>query len=391
MNMAFQPVFLQNSPSTICDQILFMVKNSDLNFQLHETPFSLSLNLKKSFAQHWNRDSIQKSQFSQQNLAQKGPQLAEHVIKPVPQPGLSPEVQPYQPSDIFSASAFKDQEKLDLFRKVESLEAAHKKAGKEHLETLEIYAELDKAHRKLIKENKELQDKHTKTCSEVKVLKNEKKIVLQENNSLSVALKSCKKDSELSSRSLEKQLDIRKAELVKLIEYKTHHQEETKKQKKVEKKLKQKERKNTKSENEIVKPAEVENYFVATAPLSNSFDCLAGIDSSNNIALTNELEYMEDISKVKSEDQVKPMQESDETENLLRKIHKENSPSETNKKVTVEKMTNSSDLDPDKPLDIAIAAPESETKDNVMEMNAEELSKLLDDIITNFRAKQSSM
>ena len=100
---------------------------------------------------------------------------------------------------------------------------------------------------------------------------------------------------------------------------------------------------------------------------------------------------MEDISKVKSEDQVKPMQESDETENLLRKIHKENSPSETNKKVTVEKMTNSSDLDPDKPLDIAIAAPESETKDNVMEINAEELSKLLDDIITNFRAKQSSM
>jgi hypothetical protein len=42
------------------------------------------------------------------------------------------------------------------------------------------------------------------------------------------------------------------------------------------------------------------------------------------------------------------------------------------------------------PLYIEIAAPQSEAKDNVMEMSAAEFSKLLDDDITNFRSKQGS-
>ena len=55
MNASYDPVFLNNSPSQICDQILYLVKNSNLNFELHETPFSLNLKLKKSFAQHWKK------------------------------------------------------------------------------------------------------------------------------------------------------------------------------------------------------------------------------------------------------------------------------------------------------------------------------------------------
>ena len=55
MDMTFQPVFLKQSPGMICDQLLYLVKNSNLNFELHETPFSLNLNLKKSFTHHWNK------------------------------------------------------------------------------------------------------------------------------------------------------------------------------------------------------------------------------------------------------------------------------------------------------------------------------------------------
>ena len=55
MDVAFEPAFLNNSPSQICDQLLYLVKNSNLNFELQETPFSLNLQLKKSFAQHWKR------------------------------------------------------------------------------------------------------------------------------------------------------------------------------------------------------------------------------------------------------------------------------------------------------------------------------------------------
>ena len=63
----FQPVFLQNSPSLICDQILYLVKNSNLNFELHETPFSLNLTLKKTFVHHWKKSnhSAQEAHVSQ--------------------------------------------------------------------------------------------------------------------------------------------------------------------------------------------------------------------------------------------------------------------------------------------------------------------------------------
>ena len=61
---------------------------------------------------------------------------------------------PGQSLERCSASASKDQENLDLVRKVESLKAAHEEALKDNSETLKIYAELNKAQRKLIQENK---------------------------------------------------------------------------------------------------------------------------------------------------------------------------------------------------------------------------------------------
>ena len=48
------------------------------------------------------------------------------------------------------------------------------------------------------------------------------------------------------------------------------------------------------------------------------------------------------------------------------------------------------DFNQNKAPAIQVAAYQSETKDNVMEMNAEEFSKLLDDCPTNFMAKQGS-
>ena len=181
-----------------------------------------------------------------------------------------------------------------------------------------------------------------------------------------MALKAIKKDSELTSRNLEKQIVIHKAEVVKLNEYKILHQEEVKKQKKVEKKMKQKERKNTKSEYEIVKPAQNKDKAI--------------------------------------------LENSDETKDLFKKIRKEPPLCESNNKVTVENeedgkvqsltVTNSKnfpdhnlisrDFNQNKPPGIQAAASQSEPRDNLMEMNAEEFSKLLFDCITNFRAKQSS-
>ena len=47
------PVFVSNSPSGISEQILWLVKNSGLNFSVQETAFSLNIQLKKTFLNKW--------------------------------------------------------------------------------------------------------------------------------------------------------------------------------------------------------------------------------------------------------------------------------------------------------------------------------------------------
>ena len=49
-----KPLFLENSPQGMCDQILWLVKHAQLDFQVKEKPNSLRLSLKKKVAQHWN-------------------------------------------------------------------------------------------------------------------------------------------------------------------------------------------------------------------------------------------------------------------------------------------------------------------------------------------------
>jgi hypothetical protein len=56
------PIFLENSPQIICDQILWLIKHANLDFQVKETPFSLNLSLKKRFAHHWNSSQFQPKQ-----------------------------------------------------------------------------------------------------------------------------------------------------------------------------------------------------------------------------------------------------------------------------------------------------------------------------------------
>ena len=47
------PIFLNNSPSDRCDQIFWLIKNSDLNFCAQETPFGLNVQVKKKFVKKW--------------------------------------------------------------------------------------------------------------------------------------------------------------------------------------------------------------------------------------------------------------------------------------------------------------------------------------------------
>ena len=67
----YPPTYLNESPSVICEQVLWLIKNSGLNFQVKETPFSLDISLKKKFAHHWDQSSSsQQPLFSQHFHAQ---------------------------------------------------------------------------------------------------------------------------------------------------------------------------------------------------------------------------------------------------------------------------------------------------------------------------------
>ena len=116
----------------------------------------------------------------------------------------------------------------------------------------------------------------------------------------------------------------------------------------MEKKLRQKARKKSTLVVDEIVEADTKNDFVAAVPVSNSFDPLG----KTSIA---EIEAKEETANLEAGYDL-----------------------------------SSKDLSENKPPDIQIAAPHSESKDSVMEMNAAEFSKLLDDCITNFRSKQGS-
>ena len=229
------------------------------------------------------------------------------------------------------------------------MKAEHQEVLKENSEALEDYAELDKAHRKLFKEHKDLQAKHTKICSDIKTLKHENEIVLKENKELSVALKSSKKNTEINFRNHEQELKAYQRELATLMEFKTQQEEEIRKNKRMEKKKRQKERKkSTLLEDKLEEEAELENDLVPAVPVSNPFEPLGKISTAD-------------------------LEDKDETANL-----------ETDPNLS------SRDINQNKPPDNQTVEPQPETKENVIEMNAAEFSKLLDECITNFRSKQGS-
>lgn len=373
MNGAFQPAFLTNCPSTMCDQILYLVKNSCLNFELHETPFSLNLKLKKSFAKFWNKTGQIKQNHVPQHVIDPGQQPHNHC-QPGPLPGNLPQQQnqanvyngskvhqhqhlsqdltdPFHQADHPAAvgphgghlSDNHTQSILELLKKIDSMKAEHQEVLKENSEALEDYAELDKAHRKLFKEHKDLQAKHTKICSDIKKLKHENEIVLKENNELSVALKSSKKNTEINFRNHVQELESYQRELATLMEFKTQQEEEIRKNKRMEKKKRQKERrKSTLLEDKLEEEAELENDLVPAVPVSNPFEPLGKISTAD-------------------------LEDKDETANL-----------ETDPNLS------SRDINQNKPPDNQTVEPQPETKENVIEMNAAEFSKLLDECITNF-------
>ena len=246
------PIFLKNTPSMICDQVLWLVKNSNLNFQLKETPYSLNLSIKKRFTTLWNQNSVSFQDFSTESNAPIFPQ----------QDQTSQQFQQHQSSQV------------ELQKHIESLKAELEEALTEKDETQKDMIQLDKVHKKLQREHKEMQSKHEQLCFNFKKLKLENESSLQERNRLSVALEASKQANASKQQDVEKEINFYKAELKKLNEFKILKLEESRKVKKKEKKLRQKEKKaSSLKDDEPDRDSEdyIQSYDI---PTSNAFEIL---------------------------------------------------------------------------------------------------------------------
>ena len=194
------PTYVNNSPSGICEQILWLIKNSDLNYSVQETAFSLNICLKKTFLNKWPGNNVP------------------------------------QTKDISHELEVSDKHILNLEKTVDTL---NKQVSDLNSKTDDIVTNKLKP---LNEEKRLLQVKHEKICANNKILKNENEIVRKELNAANVAVKTCKKETNDAHHNNNNKISGLEYKLRELLEFKATKESEEKelksKQKKVDKKLK---------------------------------------------------------------------------------------------------------------------------------------------------------
>ena len=224
------PAFLDNSPNVICEQVLWLVKNSDLNFQVKETPFGLNLSIKKRFVKHCNNSGSSQQIFSSTCPSQTQPYFQ----------AAYPNFRAPQNEQSQEASNTDHESNMENFVQLKkSMDAI--KEEKKDLE--HDYTTVERAYNRLLEEHKELQLKHEKICSKVKTIQDEKDLILKDHNAIAVAFENSKQCLKDRTKSSEKELTKVKLELGKPLEFKAEKVAEEKKSKKAAKKNRQREQK----------------------------------------------------------------------------------------------------------------------------------------------------
>ena len=322
MSKAGLPIFLNNSPLDRCDQILWLIKHSNLNFCAEETPFSLNVTIRKKFLNRWSSSDVHGVEASDHaNSVQDDAQLKEDqkvLLKKLDKARHTAEAQDIKIAGLTN--------QLRMF-KSQIQNAA--------VETVKGEA--------ISEEKRQLQIKHEKVCSDVKNLKQENADLRKDLGSTQVALKSARKGSQEISKEFEKDILVLNKKVESLQEYKTTKTDE-------EKELKQKLKK---AEKKMKKLDEKE------AKLKVETEQLARSKIKSQTALKCDSETDEKIQGEANNNQVDKAQNEDSD--------RENSPSTSN----------------ESPLDQDATVVNCEVSDNVLEMDANQLGILLNQIVDN--------
>ena len=288
-----QPSFLSNSPAIICEQILWLVKNSGLNFNVQETPFSLNLSLKKRFATKW----------------QNNPNVGDTNVK------------------VVSLELLKDLESKSNY--IAELETSLKTLSEELAKCSGVKQTTTPVNDEL-KFCRTLQIKHEKTCAANKILKQENEALSKDLNSASVALKSSRKDTKDVAHRYEKKVEALEDKIKVLEQYKAEKDAEQKnlnsKSKKLDKKLKTINEKEAKValeklelERSKLKPLEDENQNHTSEPIADySNNRPASADTDNSVfAETSENKIDIDNNKTEDDDSKQNILTQDDIKEIL--------------------------------------------------------------------------
>ena len=258
------PVFLENTPGVICDQILFLVKNSNLDFQLKETPFSLNLSVKKRFSNHWNWNQ---GCASRQNI---------HVVPASPYSQPPPQHPHHNPPQQRNPSS-----NWNLPHNVH-----HEGPLNPHRN-----AQVPSQHQQDQLVHQHTQQEATYTPPGTPPRVSDRQPARTENPDYLASNENLKGNYD----NFEKKLLGCRAENETLAEFKTKKNVEEKKVEKKEKKKLQKQKKvviGNMLEHESFKPVDEEKIIVSNIPVKNLFSCLENEvgEDTTELKPTNELE-----------------------------------------------------------------------------------------------------
>ena len=254
-----------------CEKIIRQVCNSNLDFHMNQTPYSIYFSIRKKFVRG-------------------------HI--PIV-PKAAPEEPTFCESKSLETDVFNIWHEYNKLYNIYQVSASEiSRLNDELAKKCDIegtVGELKEANHRLDLENKSLKnessaikDKHDKKCKEVKVLKDEINLVKKDKNSTSVALTRCKKEQIETIKSHEQKIKNYEKKLNELVEYRNNKLSEERDIKiKQRKELKKSKKHQSEERNKIeVKDTTIscdsqpeERDFNLNIPVSNFFDSLTSCKS----------------------------------------------------------------------------------------------------------------
>ena len=222
----------------ICEELIKKVVNSNLDYKMNQTPFSIYFSIRKKLNRNYNQNNEEIKFFEDPNLIEG----LRHELLYV----RNEYKKLYEFYQFEMEARTKVEAELDIVNNI-----AEKRDESEQKAEIEI--------RQLKHKMKDLQGKYETKCVEYKQLKGEIESLSKDKNAISVALKSNKQNTKEQNKAFQKKIDILEKKLVELNEFKNVKLSEERAEK-IRKRKELKKAKQKLNQNEVQEIRKSENF-----------------------------------------------------------------------------------------------------------------------------------